>query len=101
MAPRRAWSPRRPSTTRRSATTSSARPTSGADPMRLRPTRRGLTAAAMLVLAAAPAAALDQYPLPAAGSRPLGIAAGPDGALWFAEYTNNKIGRLTTGGELR
>jgi len=31
-----------------------------------------------------------------------GIAAGPDGALWFTEYTEgaNKIGRLTTGGSL-
>jgi virginiamycin B lyase len=27
-----------------------------------------------------------------------GIATGPDGALWFTEYLNNRIGRLTTGG---
>src|ERR1017187_5657992 len=29
---------------------------------------------------------------------PLGIAAGPDGALWFTNQANNSIGRITTGG---
>ena len=27
-----------------------------------------------------------------------GIAAGPDGALWFTESNGNKIGRITTAG---
>src|ERR1017187_8779678 len=31
-------------------------------------------------------------------SEPLRIAAGPDGALWFTNRTNNSIGRITTGG---
>ena len=31
-------------------------------------------------------------------SNPVGIAAGPDGALWFANYVNSSIGRITTGG---
>ncbi len=31
-------------------------------------------------------------------SNPVGIAAGPDGALWFANYKNNSIGRITTAG---
>jgi virginiamycin B lyase len=31
-------------------------------------------------------------------SSPRGIAAGPDGALWFVEYDGNKIGRITTEG---
>ena len=29
---------------------------------------------------------------------PVGIAAGPDGALWFTNYGNNSIGRITTTG---
>ena len=29
---------------------------------------------------------------------PLGISAGPDGALWFTNYGNNSIGRITTTG---
>ena len=34
------------------------------------------------------------------GSAPHGIAAGPDGALWFTEYAGNRIGRITTGGSV-
>src|ERR1700693_1833325 len=30
--------------------------------------------------------------------QPYGIVAGPDGALWFTEYSGNKIGRFTTSG---
>jgi virginiamycin B lyase len=30
---------------------------------------------------------------------PNDITVGPDGALWFTEFTSNSIGRLTTGGE--
>ena len=31
-------------------------------------------------------------------SEPNAIAAGPDGALWFTNYRNNSIGRITTAG---
>jgi IPT/TIG domain len=31
--------------------------------------------------------------VPTAGSNPSGIAAGPDGALWFTEYLGNEIGQ--------
>ena len=31
-------------------------------------------------------------------SNPFGITAGPDGALWFTNYENNSIGRITTAG---
>lgn len=34
----------------------------------------------------------------AARSRPLNIAVGPDGNLWFTDEGLNKIGRITTGG---
>lgn len=36
---------------------------------------------------------------PMARLPPLGLTAGPDGALWFTEQLANKIGRLTTAGE--
>jgi streptogramin lyase len=41
-----------------------------------------------------------EYPLPTVGSFPFGIAAGPDGNLWFTEDhgNGNKIGRITTAG---
>jgi streptogramin lyase/Tol biopolymer transport system component len=35
-----------------------------------------------------------EYAIPTAGSQPIGIAHGPDGAVWFAELAGNKIGRL-------
>lgn len=31
-------------------------------------------------------------------SQPDGITSGPDGALWFTNYGNNTIGRITTTG---
>jgi len=42
---------------------------------------------------------VTEFVLPA-GSRPEGIAAGPDGALWFAEYGANRTGRITKGGSI-
>ena len=41
---------------------------------------------------------LAEYPLAFAGSAPGGIAAGPDGALWFTEKANSKTGRISTNG---
>jgi len=43
---------------------------------------------------------ITEYPVPTANSEPYGIAAGPDGALWFTEGDANKIGRITTGGTI-
>jgi virginiamycin B lyase len=40
---------------------------------------------------------ITEYPVPTVNSDPAGIAAGPDGALWFTESIN-KIGRITTAG---
>ncbi|MEI9983848.1 MAG: hypothetical protein WDN69_11925 [Aliidongia sp.] len=70
-------------------------------------------AVAIVVLgqpANAGAQSITEFPLPIAGSSPFGIAAGPDGALWFTEYTVNgvngapntasKIGRIATTGEI-
>ena len=38
--------------------------------------------------------------IPTAGSYPHDITAGPDGNLWFTEYSGNKIGRITTAGAI-
>lgn len=35
-----------------------------------------------------------EYAIPTAGSQPIGITQGPDGAVWFAELAASKIGRL-------
>ncbi len=40
----------------------------------------------------------NQFPLSTPSSVPQGITLGPDGALWFTETLNNKIGRITTAG---
>ncbi len=47
---------------------------------------------------------ITEYELPSTtlpeGNAPIGIATGPDGALWFTELRGNKIGRITTAGVL-
>ena len=43
---------------------------------------------------------ITEYPVPTARSVPAGIAAGPDGNLWFTEADANKIGRITTAGAI-
>jgi streptogramin lyase len=35
-----------------------------------------------------------EYQVPTPGSQPIGIARGPEDAVWFAEFLGNKIGRL-------
>lgn len=59
----------------------------------------------LLVVAAAPTAQAGSrrvkvFPVPTADSRPTGIAAGPDGALWFTENSANQIGRITPQGSV-
>jgi hypothetical protein len=44
------------------------------------------------------AGVVAEYPVPTPNSEPFGIAAGPDGALWFTESGADKIGRITTAG---
>ena len=41
---------------------------------------------------------VTEYPLPTANAKPTSIVAGPDGNLWFTEYSASKIGRITTAG---
>lgn len=42
----------------------------------------------------------SEFPIPTASSEPAALAAGPDGAVWFAEQGVNKIGRITTKGTI-
>src|ERR1700730_7248492 len=51
---------------------------------------------------AALGATVSEFAVPTAASGPSGIAAGPDGALWFTESQpgTNKIGRVTTSGHM-
>lgn len=58
-----------------------------------------VVAAGLLGSAAAThASVVTMYPLPTAGSGPLDIVSGPDGALWFSEQNGDRIGRITTAG---
>jgi streptogramin lyase len=43
---------------------------------------------------------ITEYPLPTTESYPEGIAAGPDGNLWFTERDGNKIGRISPSGAI-
>ncbi len=60
-----------------------------------------LTVAGVLLAPAAATAAtgdVTEYPTPTLGSSPRGLAAGPDGAVWFVERNANLIGRITAFG---
>lgn len=71
---------------------------------------RGRSAAVILALieagltAFASGQVIKEFPIPTPWSFSLGIAAGPDGSLWFTEYglygSGNKIGRITTAGTI-
>lgn len=41
---------------------------------------------------------ITEFTIATGDSAPSGIAAGPDGALWFTENRGTKIGRITTAG---
>jgi virginiamycin B lyase len=41
-----------------------------------------------------------KYALSSSETQPWGIVAGSDGALWFTEVSTNKIGRMSTSGQL-
>ncbi len=44
------------------------------------------------------AGSIAEFPVLTAATCPSGIAAGPDGALWFTEFSSDKIGRITLVG---
>jgi streptogramin lyase len=45
-----------------------------------------------------PGTAITEFALPTSRARPTGIAAGPDGNLWFTEFNANQIGQITPAG---
>src|SRR5438093_10237563 len=47
-----------------------------------------------------PAGVITEFPVPTVGSLQYGIAAGPDGNLWFTEAAGNRIGRITPAGAI-
>ncbi len=51
---------------------------------------------AMLAQAQFPPA-ITEFPIPTSGAAPFGVAAGPDGAVWFTEFYANQIGRVAPG----
>jgi streptogramin lyase len=57
----------------------------------------------VVLISALPAEAVSirEFSIPTAGSRPLTLTEGPDGAMWFTEFATNRIGRITTGGRAR
>ncbi len=53
------------------------------------------------VCATARAETITEFPLPEGSDAPSAIAAGPDGNLWFTEFSlNPKIGRITVAGAI-
>jgi streptogramin lyase len=55
------------------------------------------TSAGVTVLPPAGPTPVREFP---AGSATSGIAAGPDGDLWFTEFNGNTIGRITSAGDI-
>ena len=43
---------------------------------------------------------ITEYAIPTAGSKPLDIQHGPDGAMWFTESAAGKIGRIDSTGKI-
>lgn len=50
--------------------------------------------------AAAPYGTIEEKTIPTAGSEPQGIAAGPDGNIWFTENFSNRVARMTPAGQV-
>ena len=60
----------------------------------------GLAALTLSAGQAAPVGVVTEFRVPTPTSQPAGVVAGPDGAVWFTEFTGNKIGRITPSGAI-
>ena len=60
----------------------------------------GVVSSPISTAAAAANDEIIEYPVPTANSQPWGITSGPDGALWFAEYSTGKVGRMAPNGDV-
>lgn len=47
-----------------------------------------------------PPTVTSQYKIPTANSKPMGIALGSDGNIWFTEFASSKIAKLGHGGKI-
>ena len=43
---------------------------------------------------------ISEFPVPTSNAGPAGITVGPDGALWFGEFSARQIGKITTTGTI-
>ena len=66
--------------------------------MRLKRLSLSLALLGACLAGAARAQTITEFPIPTANTDPVGITAGPDGNLWFTEFSVGKIGRITTSG---
>jgi virginiamycin B lyase len=60
----------------------------------------GRVCAAVLLPACSTVGQITEYAVPSSIGGPSGITSGPDGALWFTEWSANNIGRITTAGRV-
>jgi streptogramin lyase len=58
----------------------------------------GVSLASISASTTIPGTAITEFSIPTLGSQPDAIAAGPDGNLWFTEFSGNQIGRITPAG---
>ena len=59
-----------------------------------------LTIMCMAVAAQSLNLTITEFPIPTPNAVPLVITSGPDGAMWFAEKSGNRIGRITASGAM-
>ncbi len=60
----------------------------------------GIRASPTASIPAAPALSITEFPIPTVSSNATGIAAGPNGNLWFTESNGEKIGRISPSGTI-
>ena len=60
----------------------------------------GIINSGCAIVAQAQPAALTEFPVPSPGSAPRGIAAGPDGNLWFTELSTSQAALITPAGAI-
>ena len=60
----------------------------------------GLALVALLATACGGGGAATHFSLRTKNSQPAGITTGPDGNLWFTEFTSGRIARISTAGKM-
>lgn len=60
----------------------------------------GVTGLQAALVRVEPSGAMHEFDLPAPFGDPIALTSGRDGAIWFVDFQANRVGRLTTAGEL-